>query len=67
MMLTIPATLVETERAFSSCANLCNKLRTRLNNTLNILCFIRNNLKKPKQVEMCTALSHLFCFLEQFV
>ena len=49
MMLTIPGTSVEAERAFSSCAYLCNKLRTRLKYyTLDTLCFIRNNLKKPK-------------------
>ena len=49
MMLTIPATSVEAERTFSSCAYLCNKLRSRLNDeTLDVLCFIRNNLKKLK-------------------
>ena len=49
MMLTIPATSVEAERTFSSCAHLCNKLRSRLNDeTLDVLCFIRNNLKKLK-------------------
>ena len=50
MLLTIPATSVEAERAFSSAAHLCNKLRTRLcDSTLDTLVFIRNNLKKEKK------------------
>ena len=49
MMLTIPATSVEAERTFSLCTSLCNKLRSRLSDdTLDVLCFIRNNLKKSK-------------------
>ena len=49
MMLTIPATSVEAERTFSSCTYLCNKLRSRLSDdTLDVLCFIRTNLKKSK-------------------
>ena len=49
MMLRIPATSVEAERTFSSCTHLCNKLISRLNDeTLDVLCFIRNNLKKLK-------------------
>ena len=49
MMLTLPATSFEVERTFSSCTYLCNKLRSRLNDdTLDVLCFIRNNLKKSK-------------------
>ena len=50
MLLTIPATSVEAERAFSSSGYLCNKLRTRLNDsTLDTLVFIRNNLKKEQK------------------
>ena len=49
MLLTIPATSVEAEHAFSSSVYLCNKLRTRLNDsTLDTLVFIRNNLKKER-------------------
>ena len=44
MLLTAPPTSVEAERIFSSCAYLCNRFRTGLNDkTLNTLCYIRNN------------------------
>ena len=46
MLLTIPATSVEAERAFSCSAYLCNKFRTRLSDsTLDTLAFIRSNKK----------------------
>ena len=47
MLLTIPATSVEAERAFSCSAYLCNKFRTRFSDsTLDTLAFIRINKKK---------------------
>ncbi|KAI6648314.1 hypothetical protein LOD99_12123 [Oopsacas minuta] len=47
MLLTIPATSVEAERAFSCSTYLCNKFRTRLSDsTLDTLAFIRANKKK---------------------
>ena len=50
MLLTISATSVKAERAFSSSGYICNKSRTRLNDSnLDKLLFIRNNLKKEKK------------------
>ena len=46
MLYIVTPTSVEAERVFSSAAYLCNKLRTRLNDTsIDTLCFIRNNQK----------------------
>ena len=46
MLLTVPPTSVESERIFSSCAYLCNRFRSSLSDqSLNTLCFIRNNKK----------------------
>jgi len=42
-LMTVPATSVEAERAFSAAGILCSKLRSSLgDNTLDTLCFLRS-------------------------
>lgn len=46
-LMSIPATSVEAERAFSAAGVLCTKLRSRLSdNTIDMMCFLRSFYKK---------------------
>lgn len=47
LLLSVPPTSVESERAFSASALVCTKLRCRLNdNTVDALCFLKAHFQK---------------------